>query len=198
MFCCRYSVTPPALEFEPTPAELKLKGGKKQKSKSKPQHTRFKISVDDEDVNNFQPTPPPTPPPTRPPVTKKHKNNHHQHKHKPKRPKPTPTSALKSHSNNNKALGKKKSSSYFQSKDEDREADLITNEIESESLEKNKVQIVSTSIYDPRPKSRTYKKNYNSYKRERLAKKYNSHRGNHQVCIFVCVLCPVSNQFVIL
>ena len=54
-----------------------------------------------------------------------------------------------------------------------RDGGLITNEIESGSLGKNKVQIVSKSIYDPRPKSRSYKKNYNSYKRERIQKKYN-------------------------
>ena len=62
-----YSVTPPALEFEPTPAELKLKG-KDSKTYSNPQHGRFKISVDNGDVNNFQPTPPPSTLSSHPPM----------------------------------------------------------------------------------------------------------------------------------
>ena len=168
-------MTPPAIEFEPTPAELK---GKKSKTQTKPQHGRFKISVDDEDVNNFQPTPPPT---TTTKPTHKHKQK------QPKRPKPTAAKNLNSQLGHNKntktsfhhqrpkaSKPKQKTSPvYFVSQDADREDGLITNEIESGSLEKNKVQIVSTSIYDPRPKSRSYKKNYNSYKRERHPKKYN-------------------------
>ena len=168
-------MTPPAIEFEPTPAELK---GKKSKTQTKPQHGSFKISVDDEDVNNFQPTPPPT---TTTKPTHKHKQK------QPKRPKPTAAKNLSSrlgHDKNTKTSfhhqrpkaskpKQKTSPVYFVSQDADREDGLITNEIESGSLEKNKVQIVSTSIYDPRPKSRSYKKNYNSYKRERHPKKYN-------------------------
>ena len=188
-FMSRYSVTPPAIEFEPTPAELL--GKKSKSSKTKPQHGRFKISVDDEDVNNYQPDPPPTTPP--PPKVKKEPLSHHQqqpNKH-PKRPKPTPVHKLHSPAHKNTAKGdrhmrpkakpgaqkpkQKNSSAYFVSKDGPvREEGLITNEIESGSLEKNKVQIVSKSIYDPR-RSRSYKKNYNSnsYKRERILKKYN-------------------------
>ena len=172
-------MTPPAIEFEPTPAELK---GKKSKTQTKPQHGRFKISVDDEDVNNFQPTPPPTTT-TQTPHKPKPKKQHKQ----PKRPKPTAAKNLNSQLGHNKntktsfhhqrpkaSKPKQKTSPvYFVSQDADREDGLITNEIESGSLEKNKVQIVSTSIYDPRPKSRSYKKNYNSYKRERHPKKYN-------------------------
>ena len=126
-------------------------------------------------MNNFQPTPPPTTPPPPPPPKQ------HQNKKKPKRPKPTPAKNLysptQSHKSNKSSVKNKKknSSAYFVSQDGDREDDLITNEIESGSLEKNKVQIVSTSIYDPRPKSRSYKKNYNAHKRERnrIPKKYN-------------------------
>ena len=162
-----FSVTPPAIEFEPTPASVK---GKKSKTKSQPQHGRFKISVDDEDVNNFQPTPPPTTPPP-PPRTTTVKHKTHQSHQKPKRPKPTPVAKLQpQHSVKQNKQKKKNYSGYFVSQDADREDDLITNEIQSGSLEKNKVQIVSTSIYDPRPKSRSYKKNY---KRNRVPKKYN-------------------------
>ena len=185
----RYSVTPPAIEFEPTPAESV---GKKSKSgKTKPQHGRFKISVDDEDVNNFQPDPPPTTRPPPPPKVKKQQQQHQQQLKHPKRPKPTPVHKLHSPAHKNTAKGdrhmrpkakpgaqkpkQKNSSAYFVSKDGPvRDEGLITNEIESGSLEKNKVQIVSKSIYDPR-RSRSYKKNYNSnsYKRERILKKYN-------------------------
>lgn len=186
----RYSVTPPAIEFEPTPAELV--GKKSKSSKTKPQHGRFKISVDDEDVNNFQPDPPPTtPPPPPPPKVKKEPTHQQKHQQHPKRPKPTPVHKLHSPAHKNTAKGdrhmrpkakpgaqkpkQKNSSAYFVSKDGPaRDEGLITNEIESGSLEKNKVQIVSKSIYDPR-RSRSYKKNYNSnsYKRERILKKYN-------------------------
>ena len=182
-----YSVTPPALEFEPTPAELKLKG-KHSKTYSNPQHTRFKISVDNDDVNNFQPTPPPT---TRAPTTKKKKTYQ-----QPKRPKPTPPAQLNVRASSSKGgnrqqqqanRAKKVKEQNYTAPNRSKEPatlrdgaddDLITNEIESESLQKNKVQLVSTSIYDPRPKSRPYKKSYSSNKRDRgrssrLYKKYN-------------------------
>ena len=145
--------------------------------------------MDDEDVNNFQPTPPPT---TPPPTTKASK--HHQSEHRPKRPKPTPVAKLKS--NSVKQKKNKDYSGYFVSPDAGREDDLITNEIQSGSLEKNKVQIVSTSIYDPRPKSRSYKNNYNAaYKRGRKSKKYNYRNqvkiileNTENICFILCFI----------
>merc|ERR1711881_19432 len=56
------------------------------------------------------------------------------------------------------------------------EDDVITNEIETTSLQNRKVEIVSTSIYDPRPRSRSYTKNYQKIKRGRVPKKYKSRK----------------------
>jgi len=170
-----YSVTPPAIEFEPTPSEKK-----KKKSPSNPAHGKFKISVEDVD---FLPTPPPpkliqelkkksnpqvrkpTPPPPKPkkkatkPTTKKPK--------KVKRPPPEEKTVAK--------LVKKPKDKTVKKKVA--EEDVITNEIETTSLQNAKVEIVSTSIYDPRPRSRSYSKNYQKIKRERVPKKYNNKKN---------------------
>jgi len=181
-----YSVTPPAIEFEPTPSEQK-----KKKSPSNPAHGKFKISVEDVD---FLPTPPPSvlkqhqqqqekqkiksrpaPPPPKPKVKPS--------KPKPKATKPTtekpkkikrPTHEAKQPS---RLVNKSKDKTIIRSSDEE---DVITNEIETTSSQNSKVEIVSTSIYDPRPRSRSYSKNYQKIKRERTPKKYNSKKHYRQ------------------
>jgi len=164
-----YSVTPPAIEFEPTPAE------QKNKSPSNPAHGKFKISVEDVD---FLPTPPPIivreqekkkQPPPRPPkqLPKPKKKAPKVTTKKPKKIK-RPTHAEKQQS---KLVNKSKDKTISKSIDEE---DVITNEIETTSLQNDKVEVVSTSIYDPRPRTRSYRKNYNKIKRERVPKKYNN------------------------
>jgi len=164
-----YSVTPPAIEFEPTAA------GQKNKSPSNPAHGKFKISVEDVD---FLPTPPPIinrqqqkkkQPAQRPPK-KKQKPKTKAPKVTTKKPKKIkrPTHEKKPQS---KLVNKSKDKTIIHSVDEE---DVITNEIETTSLQNDKVEIVSTSIYDPRPRTRSYKKNYNKIKRERVPKKYNN------------------------
>ena len=66
------------------------------------------------------------------------------------------------------------------------EKDVITNEIETTSLDRqqDKAEIVSTSIYDPRPRSRSYRKNknksYTQIKRERVPKKFLYRQKNYK------------------
>jgi len=175
-----YSVTPPAIEFEPTPSEQK-----KKKSPSNPAHGKFKISVEDVDFL-------PTPPPRIIKVQEKKKTQPSRQKPKPSPPKPKkkatkattkkpktikrPTHKDKQQS---KLVNKSKDKTISKSSDEE---DVITNEIETTSLQNAKVEIVSTSIYDPRPRSRSrsYSKNYQKIKRERVPKKYNHKKSYRQ------------------
>jgi len=170
-----YSVTPPAIEFEPTPSEQK-----KKKSPSNPAHGKFKISVEDVD---FLPTPPP--PKLIPELKKKSKPP----VRKPAPPPPKPKKkATKPTTRKPKKIKrpppKEKQVAKLVNKPKDKtvrkkvaEEDVITNEIETTSLQNSKVEIVSTSIYDPRPRSRSYSKNYQKIKRERVPKKYNNKKN---------------------
>merc|ERR1712128_45354 len=145
-----YSVTPPAIEFEPTPSEQK-----KKKSPSNPAHGKFKISVEDVDFL-------PTPPPRIIKVQEKKKTQPSRPKTKASPPKPKKKSTTKKPKTIKRPTHKDKQQSKLVNKSKDKtiskssdEEDVITNEIETTSLQNAKVEIVSTSIYDPRPRSRS-------------------------------------------